>query len=81
MTVPRKTRGKSAKSLRLIMASHETLAEIQPATVRAVCYRLFYDGTHPRDVQVEHQRSQQAIGLCARDRNVSTTLRHQLRGV
>ena len=34
-------RGKSAKSLELISAAREILAEIQPATVRAVCYRLF----------------------------------------
>ena len=34
-------RGKSQESLNLISASHTILAEIQPATVRAVCYRLF----------------------------------------
>jgi hypothetical protein len=34
-------RGKSQRSLALIDAAYEVLAEIQPATVRAVCYRLF----------------------------------------
>ena len=34
-------RGKTLKSLTLIDASAEILREIQPATVRAVCYRLF----------------------------------------
>lgn len=34
-------RGKSAASLALIDAAWEILSEIQPATVRAVCYRLF----------------------------------------
>jgi hypothetical protein len=37
-------RGKSAKSLELIDAAYDILAEIQPATVRAVCYRLFVAG-------------------------------------
>lgn len=34
-------RGKSRRSLDLIEAAHRILAEIQPASVRAVCYRLF----------------------------------------
>ncbi|MDH3460456.1 MAG: hypothetical protein OEM00_05660, partial [Burkholderiaceae bacterium] len=34
-------RGKSTKTLELIDASLRILREIQPATVRAVCYRLF----------------------------------------
>lgn len=37
-------RGKSQKSLELINAATEILREIQPATVRAVCYRLFIAG-------------------------------------
>jgi hypothetical protein len=37
-------RGKSCRSLKLIEASIEILREIQPATVRAVCYRLFTMG-------------------------------------
>jgi hypothetical protein len=37
-------RGKSAQSVALIQACYAILAEIQPATVRAVCYRLFVGG-------------------------------------
>ena len=37
-------RGKSQRSWQLIDACSEILAEIQPATVRAVCYRLFIAG-------------------------------------
>src|SRR5512144_439278 len=34
-------RGKHQASLDLIQACYDILEEIQPATVRAVCYRLF----------------------------------------
>jgi hypothetical protein len=37
-------RGKSAASLALIESAWQILAEIHPATVRAVCYRLFVAG-------------------------------------
>ena len=37
-------RGKSQRSMELIEAAKRILAEIQPATVRAVCYRLFVAG-------------------------------------
>lgn len=40
-------RGKSQASLRLIDASYQILKEIQPASVRAVCYRLFTMGMIP----------------------------------
>jgi hypothetical protein len=40
-------RGKSKSSLDLIAASYEILSEIQPASVRAVCYRLFTMGMIP----------------------------------
>lgn len=40
-------RGKSRKTIELIGACHQILAEIQPATVRAVCYRLFTMGLIP----------------------------------
>jgi hypothetical protein len=40
-------RGKSKASLDLIEACHEILAEIQPASVRAVSYRLFAAGFIP----------------------------------
>ena len=37
-------RGKAQRSLDLIDAAHEILEEIQPASVRAVCYQLFNRG-------------------------------------
>jgi hypothetical protein len=40
-------RGKATKSLELIKATYQILEEIQPATVRAVCYRLFTSGLIP----------------------------------
>ena len=40
-------RGKSQKNLELIEAAQRILAEIQPASVRAVCYRLFVEGLIP----------------------------------
>lgn len=43
-TSPRRGRGKSAKSMALVDAAYDILAVIQPATVRAVCYRLFTMG-------------------------------------
>jgi len=40
----RRRRGRSSRSAALIQASSKILAEIQPASIRAVCYRLFVDG-------------------------------------
>ncbi|MDD5479502.1 hypothetical protein [Rhodoferax sp.] len=40
-TTKRKGRGRSAKSMILIEASRRILQEIQPCSIRAVCYRLF----------------------------------------
>ena len=40
-------RGKAAKTIAMIEAAIRILAEIQPATIRAVCYRLFVDGFIP----------------------------------
>ncbi len=34
-------RGKSRRSINLIAAAYHILSEIQPASVRAVCYQLF----------------------------------------
>jgi len=41
------TRGRGSRSLRIIAAAQNILAEIQPASVRAVCYRLFVGGLIP----------------------------------
>lgn len=43
----RRGRGKSQKSIDLVTAAKQILEEIQPATVRAVCYRLFTAGLIP----------------------------------
>ncbi len=40
-------RGKSQKSIALVNAAIRILEEIQPASVRAVCYRLFVEGLIP----------------------------------
>lgn len=45
--VQRRGRGKAQATLELIEACQEILAEIQPASVRAVCYRLFTMGLIP----------------------------------
>jgi hypothetical protein len=34
-------RGRSQKSIELVQTAHDILEEIQPASVRAVCYQLF----------------------------------------
>ncbi len=44
---PKRGRSKSGKSMQLIEAAREILEEIEPATVRAVCYRLFILGLIP----------------------------------
>lgn len=48
MNTAKKTgRGKAAKNIALISAMETILREIQPASVRAVCYRLFVAGLMP----------------------------------
>jgi hypothetical protein len=49
-------RGKATKSLALIHRSAEILQEIQPATVRAVCYQLFNQGLIPSMAKKETNR-------------------------
>jgi hypothetical protein len=43
-STPKHGRGKSSRSLVLIEAASTILREIQPASIRAVCYRLFTTG-------------------------------------
>src|SRR5216684_955593 len=40
-------RGRSEKSIELVELAHDILEEIQPASVRAVCYQLFTRGAIP----------------------------------
>ena len=59
-------RGKTAQSLALIQACAEILAEIQPATVRAVCYQLFTRG-HIDSMAVRHTKRVSAQLVDARE--------------
>jgi hypothetical protein len=43
----KRRRGKSRASLAIVEAAERILSEIAPATVRAVCYRLFVEGLIP----------------------------------
>jgi hypothetical protein len=49
-------RGKAQKTLELIDAARRILEEIQPATVRAVCYRLFVEQIIPSMEKVNTNR-------------------------
>lgn len=42
--LPRRGRGRARKTIAILAACHRILEEIQPASVRAVCYRLFTEG-------------------------------------
>jgi hypothetical protein len=46
-TIKRKGRGRSVKSMILIEAAMRILTEIQPCSIRAVCYRLFTEKLIP----------------------------------
>ena len=59
-------RGKTAKSLALIDACAEILAEIQPASVRAVCYQLFIRQAIP-SMEVRHTKRVSAQLVDARE--------------
>jgi hypothetical protein len=41
MTGARRGRGTSQRTIKLVDTAHAILEEIHPASVRAVCYRLF----------------------------------------
>lgn len=47
LPVSKRGRGKSQNSIALVNAAKDILSEIHPATVRAVCYRLFTIGLIP----------------------------------
>lgn len=49
-------RGKAQKTLDLVVAAREILSEIQPASVRAICYRLFVAGLIPSMARKETGR-------------------------
>jgi hypothetical protein len=56
-------RGRSHKSIELIQLAREILEEIQPASVRAVCYQLFTHGLIPSMEKVQTNR----VGTFLRD--------------
>lgn len=62
-------RGLAAKTTALIEASAVILQTMQPATVRAVCYRLFVDGRIANMSKAETDRVSRALTL-ARERGV-----------
>lgn len=60
-------RGRSVRTLELVEAARTILQEIQPATVRAVCYRLFVAG-HIDSMDRKETRSVSRILVDARER-------------
>ena len=74
-------RGKTAKSLALIDACADILQEMQPATVRAVCYQLFIRHLLPSmaktytnrvSTQLVYAREQEIIQLLRGDAQLRT---------
>ena len=66
LTMPK---GLAHRTMTLIDASAAILAEIQPATVRAVCYRLFVQGITANMSKAETDRVSRALTL-ARERGL-----------
>lgn len=54
-------RGKSSKSIQLVEAARAILEEIQPASVRAVCYQLFTSGLIPSMEKAQTNRVGQLL--------------------
>ena len=65
-TATRQGRGKSKASLELIAAAIRILEEIQPATVRAVCYRLFIEKLIPCMTKASTDKVSKQL-VCARE--------------
>jgi len=62
-------RGKAAKTIQLRDRARDILHEIQPATVRAVCYRLFSEGLIP-DMSISSTKRMSSILTEAREEGV-----------
>src|SRR4051812_25477578 len=54
-------RGIASKTVELINAAARILQEIQPASVRAVCYRLFTEGLIPSMAKLNTNRVSSAL--------------------
>jgi hypothetical protein len=61
------SRGRSQRSKDLIEAAHAILSEIQPATVRAVCYRLFVARLIPSMAKTETNKVSRLLTLARED--------------
>ena len=62
MTKKRGDRGRSKSTLKLLEACKRIIAEVQPITVRGVCYRLFVAGLHRIHGGQEHPKNIKAVG-------------------
>jgi hypothetical protein len=62
-------RGKSKKTLKMVDAAVEILDEIQPASVRAVCYRLFVAGVTESMLKNETNKVSRNL-VWAREQNI-----------
>jgi hypothetical protein len=71
----RKGRGRAQKTLDIIKASLSILEEIQPATVRGVCYRLFTRGLIANMSVGETQKISRILAR-ARERGEVEDLKH-----
>jgi hypothetical protein len=65
----RRHRGKSQASLDLIQTAHDIAAELQPITVRGICYRLFVRGLSP-DMSTKSTKKVSQQLTDARKRNI-----------
>lgn len=65
MSAQKRGRGKAQKTLALINAAVRILEEIHPASIRAVCYRLFAEGLIP---SMEKTNTNRVSNLLARAR-------------
>ena len=68
-------RGKSKKTIELIDAAWEILVEIQSASVRAVCYRLFTIGTSASMSKTRTRSARSHLGTRARQAGIGSSTR------
>jgi hypothetical protein len=63
-------RGKARRTIEQIESCRALLSEIQPASVRAVCYRLFVDGKIPSMAPLEVQRISRLITTAREEESI-----------
>jgi len=64
------SRGRAQRSKDLIKASREILSEIQPATVRGACYKLFVAGLIPSMAKSETNRISRLLRIAREDHEI-----------